>query len=557
MDKLCLRRLRVVSEISPWYASVAALFVCASGCSDAADLNTGNDDLKVRFDNTVKYSTAYRLKKSSNTLVNPAVNSSNVNLDDGDRNFSRGLVSNRLDWLGELDVNWKQSFGFRVSAAGWYDDIYNRGNDNSSPETINSFSTGAGYFTDATRRLHGRKAEFLDAFVFGRWNLAGKDVSLRLGHHSFLWGESLFFGTNGIAAAQAPVDAVKATSVPNTQFKELLLPVNQISGQIALTPRTSLGGYYQFEWRRSRLPASGSFFSFNDFVDVGGERISAGPGEAFYRGRDINGSNHGQFGLQLRWRMEKPDIDFGLYAVQYHDKGPQIYIYPGLNVDPAIGKIGQYALVYPEKIRALGASFSTTLLDANVAGEISVRHNAPLVSDAATVLGVGTNSGSGSLYAIGRTAHAQVSIIDALPATSLWPSANLIGEIAWNRRLSITRNAEALDPNTTRDALGLRFVLEPSYYQVIDGMDITVPIGIGWNPSGRSSAVSAFNGGVSKGGDLSVGISGTYLNTWKFSLNYTHYFGAAGSQLDAENHLTFKQFYKDRDFVSFTLYRTF
>lgn len=554
--KKCLRQSRGAYRSSPFHSiALAVALFCAHGAAGAFEFDTGTD-LKVRFDNTVKYSGAARLKNPSGVLVNPAVNPSNVNLDDGDRNFSRGLVSNRLDWLGELDVTY-QNIGARVTAAAWYDSIYNRGNDNQSQGTVNSFSVPAGSFTDATRELHGRKAELLEAFVFGRWNLDGKDASLRLGRHAFLWGESLFFGSNGIAAAQAPVDAIKALSVPNTQFKELLRPVNQVSGQLALTPRVSVGGYYQFEWERNRLPASGSFFSFNDFLDAGGERLYAGPGQAFFRRNDLEGRNRGQGGLQLRWRMEQPDIDFGFYAVQYHDKSPQVYVYPGTNVNPAIGKFGEYALVYPEKIRAFGASFSTTLFDANVAGEVSVRNNAPLVSTAAAVLGPGADNASGGLYAVGRTAHAQVSVIQSLPANALWDGANLIGEVAWNRRLSIKRNAAMLDPNATRDAWGLRFVLEPTYFQVADGLDISVPIGVGYNPSGRSSAVSGFNGGASKGGDVSLGLAGTYLGVWKFSLNYTHYFGSAGSLLDASNALAFKQYFRDRDFVSFSLARTF
>lgn len=533
--------------------AVAVAALCSWGTASAFEIDT-NSDVKLRIDNTFKYSAAVRLKNQSQTLVNPAANSSNVNLDDGDRNFAPGLISNRLDWLGEVDVEW-HNLGARVSAAAWYDSVYNSGTNNSSAATFNPFSVGVGSFTDATRDLHGRKAELLEAFVFGRWNLDGRDTSVRLGRHAFLWGESLFFGSNGIAAAQAPVDAIKALSVPNTQFKELLRPVNQLSGQLAITPKVSIGGYYQFEWERNRLPASGSYFSTADFLDDGGERLFVGPGQAFFRRSDLEGKNSGQGGVQLRWRLENPDVDLGFYAVQYHDKSPQIYAFPGANINPAIGKFGEYALVFPENVRALGTSFSTTLLDANVAGEVSFRFNAPLVSSAAQVLSGADNSGN-PLYAVGRTAHAQMSVIQSLQPTPLWRAANFVGEVAWNRRLSISRNAATLDPNTTRDAWGFRFVLEPSYFQVLDGMDITVPIGLGYNPGGRSSAVQGFNGGTTHAGDLSIGVNGTYLNVWKLSLSYTHYFGGANSLLSPTNTFTYGQSLKDRDFIAFSLSRT-
>src|SRR3546814_18308220 len=108
---------------------------------------------------------------------------------------------------------------------------------------------------------------------------------------------------------------------------------------------------------------------------------------------------------------------------------------------------------------------------------------------------------SNSLYATGNSAHAQLSIIQVFDGSPLWESANLIGEVAWNRRTAITKNAAALDPNTTRDAWGFRAVFEPAYYQVLPGLDVTVPIGFGYNPKGRSSVVGNFNGGVDKGGD--------------------------------------------------------
>ena len=55
--------------------------------------------------------------------------------------------------------------------------------------------------------------------------------------------------------------------------------------------------------------------------------------------------------------------------------------------------------------------------------------------------------------------------------------------------LSVEKNRQALDPNASRDALGFRALLQPTYYQVFDGVDVTVPIGLGYNFKGRSSAV--------------------------------------------------------------------
>src|SRR5438874_1685893 len=125
---------------------------------------------------------------------------------------------------------------------------------------------------DNTRKLHGRKAEVLDAFVFGATDVGTARVSGRLGRHTVLWGESLFFGANAIAGTQSPVDAIKASSVPGSTTKEIIRPVGQASGQVQLSPALTLMGYYQYEWERTRLPAAGSYFSVGDFLFDGGER---------------------------------------------------------------------------------------------------------------------------------------------------------------------------------------------------------------------------------------------------------------------------------------------
>lgn len=509
-----------------------------------------DNGVTIRWDNTVKYSAAARVTpRVDKMLISPS-------FDDADRNFDQGLISNRVDLFSELDVSY-QGFGARVSAAAWYDTVYNQGNDNDSPGTFNG--TGANdEFTDATRDLHGRKAEILDAFIFGDTYVGDMNVSGRLGRHSFLYGESLFFGANGVAAAQAPIDAVKALSVPNTQYKELLRPVNQVSGRVQLNSNWSIGGYYQFEWERNRIPAAGSYFNVSDTVDRGGQRAQAGaPGLWLYRGHDQEARDTGQGGLQLRWRPEDVNTDFGLYYSRYHEKNFVFGVQPGLGMNLAAGKAGEYALIFPEDIDVFGASFSTTVGTANVAGEISYRRNMPFSPPGGAVVVSTLNDNDGNpAYPVGTSMHANLSMIDAYPESAAYDAAALVGEIAWNRRLSVTKNRDMLDPNTTRDAVSLRFVFEPSYYQVIDGLDITVPIGVGYSPYGKSSVVQGF--GVQHGGDISIGVSGTYLNTWRGSLNFTHYYGPAGSIVDpVTGNLSFKQVMTGRDFVALSLSRTF
>ncbi|MCY1334489.1 hypothetical protein D9M69_202470 [compost metagenome] len=535
----------------------AALLACSVLPAQAFQFETGNPDLSVRWDNTFKYSAAVRMKDRHDKLV------ADNNLDDGDRNFDRGsLVSNRLDLFSEFDLSYKGS-GLRVSGAAWYDDVYNKKNDNKSPGTANAYSADHDEFTDDTQELHGRDAEFRDAFVYTNFDLGDEMWGVaRLGQHALVYGESLFFGGNAIAAGQQPIDAVRALQVPNSQYKELGLPVKQFSTQLQVTPNFSVGGYYQFEWQRTRIPAAGSYFSPADLLDEGGERIvlatapGLGPVASFYRGRDIEARDSGQWGVQLKYRSDALDTDFGLYAINYHDKNFQVQVRPGFNVGPdsPADKIGEYELVFPEDIRAYGFSASRGIGDASVSFEASIRDNAPLVSLTVTDL-TGTHDNDGNpLYAVGKTAHAQINTIYVAPTSAFWDGASVLAELAWNRTLSVDKNEDNLDPNNTRDATAMRVAFIPQYFQVFDGVDISIPMGVSYGIDGRSSAVGGFS--QAKGGDYNIGISADYLKELTFTLAYTGYYGPS-APININGIKTYKQTNADRDFISFSVSHTF
>jgi hypothetical protein len=530
--------------------ALSVLACAAPSIGRAAAIDTGNEDIKLRWDNTVKYSAAFRTSGKSDAVLATY----NPNLDDGDQDFGKGLVSNRLDLLSELDFVYKDDVGFRVSGAAWYDSVYNRSNDNpgfAAGAVPNQLSVGPNQFTRATRKLEGRDAELLDAFVFGKTHLGDTALSGRAGRHTLLWGESLFFGDNGIAGGQAPIDYIKLLSVPNSQFKEVIRPVDQVSGQIQLSSTVSLGAYYQLEWQPNRIPAVGSYLSRSDIFDAGGEQIYLPPqlGGTVPRVGDLRAKDSGQGGLQLRWRSEALDTDFGFYAIRFNDKNFNVYLQPGVD----------YRLVYHNGVRAFGASASRSFGSYNVAAEMSVRRNEALVGAGGLEVdpaGTGNNTDN-PLYPVGSSTHGQISVIHTLERFPLWDGGLFLAEVAWNHRDSITRNAQALDPNTTRDAIGFRMLLAPTYYQALPGIDLTVPIGLGWNPHGRSSVIPIFNGGWSKGGDLSTGLNFEYDQTWKGGLTYTYYFGKAGGVLDPHGNFTFAQSLKDRNFVALSLQRTF
>jgi hypothetical protein len=551
------------SRRAPYTLTLATLLVTGFPTAHAFEIQTDNPDLSLHWDNTLKYSSAWRLKNPSHKLTQ---GSTALNQDDGDRAFGKGLISNRLDSLSEFDIAY-QNYGARVSGAAWYDTEYQKDNDNNDPARANQRSVAYNEFTSDTQRLHGGDGEILDAFVYWNGELADRALSVRLGRHGLVWGETLYFGTNGIAGGMAPVDAVKATSVPNTAFKEITRPVNQISSSYQLTDDLSLGAYYQFEWEKTRLPGAGSYFSTSDNIGDGNERLIVGDPfpsalggnadspAAFFHGKDEKARNSGQGGLQLRY--SDASVDYGLYAIQFHQKTPSLYLKSNASgPNFATGQVGEYYWVYPEDIRALGASFTTTVNEYNFAGEASMRWNMPLVSLGQTVIeGESADNDNHPLYAVGHTAHANLNVIASLGPSFVAKEASLNAEIAWNRLLSVTHNRDALDPGATKDAVGLRVVYTPTYRQIFPGVDLKVPMGIGYSPMGKSAVIAGF--GTNRGGDLNVGVESTYLDRITLGLTYTHYYGAEDTSVDAASNYTYKQSQKDRDYLAFSVKTTF
>lgn len=537
------------------------LALAAAAPAGAARIDTEVPDLTLRWDNTVKLSGMARLSPRADGLSTTAFGASgivgpnNLNQDDGDNNFGRGLVSTRLDLLSEADLGWRD-VGARVSAAAWYDPVYRRRNDNAG---ISSNQSPADRFSDETRRVMGGDAELLDAFVWGRTELGGHRLSVRAGRHTLLWGESLFFGANGVAGGMAPMDLVKLLSVPNSQFKETARPTGKISAQLSLAEDLSLGAFVGYDWEKTRLMPAGAYLSGSDSMGPGAERIHAGATGTFRRQADLTPGDTGQYGVQLRWSAPSIDTQFGLYALRWHANTPS-NIVTTMAGTPGSLSADSYRWVYHRGIETLGFSAARTVDEWSLAAEVSWRRNAPLASSGQTAIpaigvGSGWNNDDATPYAVGETAHAQLSWIASLGPNALAQESSFVGEIAFNTRLKTTRNAAMLNPNADRSATGVRMVWTPTYRQAVPGLDLSPSVGLGWT-WGKSSALGP-GFGVDRGGDLSLGVSGTWLGAWTAALAYVRYLGPEGPVLDNANNAQFTQSLKDRDFLSLSLRTSF
>ena len=554
-------------DLPPVRSRLVATAICSFGvaAAQAVEIDTGNPDMTVRFDNAVKASTIYRLRDANPVLADSFVGGapSGLNLNAGDDNFRRkGFVSERLDLLSEFDAVYQKNFGLRVSGAAWYDAAYHGRSD-----AIDPFNgqTPTHAFPEDTKKEAGRKAELMDAFVFGGWDLgAERKVTARLGRHALLWGESLFFGDNAIARAQGPIDVYKLLAAPNAQFKEIIRPVPQVSAQLQLSSELSVGAYYQFRWEADRLPPAGSYFSATNIpwgTSPYSELVNFGPPLGAYRlapAGDRKPGDSGQFGVQLKWRTGETDL--GFYFARYHDKGGQLFG----QIDPtgtpdAFGMLpGSWSYGFAKGIRTAGMSVSRSFGDYNVSVEASVRDNMPLRT--LNMLYGFFPGQPAPTPTTGRTAHVNLSWLAVYGPNFLANESGLVGEIAWNRVLSMDDPDRVLDTGRTRDATAIQLVYTPTYRQVLPGLDINLPIGIRYTLDGNSSVTSWDARHV---GSWTFGVTGNYLGVWQFSATYTGYLGKTVPYINylpangGPPNLGLGNSLADRDFLALSVNRTF
>ena len=521
----------------PLAVLIAAAF---AGHASAVDLNPGGE-WQIRWDNTVKYSAGYRLLERDPTLIGPIASKGNA--DDGDRNFGSGLVSNRGDLLSEFDIQ-KNGFGLRLSAAAWYDQVYSRPNDNNSTISYNQLS--ANTFSAGTRNTAGRKIEMLDWFVFGRSEIGGKTLSYRLGQHSLIWGTSLFFGMNGMAKGMAPIDVYKL-SIPGTQAKETTIPVPQLSSTLQLTDDTSVEAYVQFKYRPTRLYPSGSYLSSTDMLGDGATRMFIGTPTVNHCGAstvpipqrfnncylDYAGMDEGKkthnFGFALNTRSELLNADLGFYATSYRDMSTIIQT-------NTAG--GTYKLIVPtDPVQSVGMSISKLIANTNFGLEMSLRNRQPLSAKEGVV------SPADPSYVLGRTAHVNLSWTLLGGKTGFWDGSSFVGEFAANHVMSIqgTRTlvagryvvgTEKVNRDKHETGAGARMIFTPTWYQVSSGLDVSLPVNLGWSFRGNSMIDTSFpfGGSPDRAGEVTLGVTGVYLNKWTANLSWINYIGPAARQ---------------------------
>ncbi|MNF38126.1 hypothetical protein D3C84_190650 [compost metagenome] len=517
-------RLRGQGGIPLAGGGLASLFLIACGSANAVEIPTGSEEWQVRWDNTPRYTLTRRVESQDKAIINA------VNNNDGDRNFDRGFVSNRLDLLSEFDVIYKNRYGMRVSGAGWYDYQYNQDLDNDSPATSNYVKNGVPTvgltrFTD--RYFAGPSGEFLDAFVFGRFDLGEVPLDVKVGSHSIYWGESLGLTAfiNGIAYAQMPLDIGKGQSIPGIEAKELFRPLNNVSFQVQPTDSLSIAGQYFLDWEQNLFPEGGTYLGSSD-VNIGGSEGSliAGPNR-FLKGSDVEPDKNRDWGLSARWSPEWLQGTVGVYYRNFSDRIPQLLL---KGATPANGVAGNYHWAYAEDIDLFGLSLSQNYGGMSIGAEVSYRRNMPLVS-AAVPISVLPDDGD-TAGARGETLHGVLNMVGVVSSNALFDSASWSTELAWSHLADVTQGAQFykgrrgydLIDQADRDAFVLTATFTPTWLQVFPGVDLSMPMVVSSGISGNSPVA---NGGNEDAGSYSFGVAADISQKYKADLKYVDFFG--------------------------------
>ncbi|HSW03554.1 DUF1302 domain-containing protein [Aquabacterium sp.] len=533
--------------------AAAAAALCSAHAAMAIEIDTGIPELSLRWDNTVRYNISVRAEK-----IDPAIGT-NATTDESDNKFGRGdVVNNRVDLLTELDLVYQRRMGLRITAAAWYDHGYHDHSVASGAGLQGRGSyTGNTYSSSTKRFYNGPSGEFLDAFVFGNFDVGGMPVRVKLGKHSIFWGDVAFNANHSVAYSQMPTDTRKQLGSPGIEAKETVLPLNQVSGQIQFTDTLALAGQYFLDWKPNRLPEGGTYYGAADFLFEGPDRFSYSPAApaAARAAPLVPERKRGNWGLNLKWSPEWVDGTIGVYYRKFDERQP--FSAPQLN--PAAGF---YRLVFAQGTELVGLGLNKNLGGVAVAAEVSKRMNTAFVNNSG--IDAATNAGPR-----GDSYHAFINgtVLGNLGASVPFTAVAELVFSRWDKLKSNPGNqfkaegfpgcnvANAGFSCVTKNYTGISLLFAPKILQVIPGGDLSLPLFLGYGLKGNAATLS---GGNQDAGNYSIGAQLDYLQRYTFGLTYSDFFGryrtnpATGALTVANGAL-----YKDRGLLAFSFKTSF
>lgn len=508
----------------------------------ALPIDTGDPDLTLRWDTSVRYNLGVRTQSQDSNILN------NSSYDNSDSKFKRGdVVTNRLDVLTESDLVYKRRTGVRVSAALWGDLAYHDDSEKTANPAFEIPGLGnisSAYpdqtYTHYVRRWNrGPSGEFLDAFVFAGFDVGSVPVDIKLGQHTIYWGESLFSFVHGVSYAQGPVDLRKALANPGVEAKEVFKPLPQLSAAVRFSDTFSMAAQYYLGWKPGAFPDGGTYFGVLDGLSQGGGTYVLNPAQAATISGALGGTavaavpfvptygdpnKSGDWGVMARWSPVRLAGSAGLYIRKYTDKLPQ-FVLGGLQSAPlalAVPVPTSIGLSYQHKrVTLVGASVSTVIGGMSVSAEVAHRNNSPLLMGPATFLGMEPQ---------GDTTHFLANAIAYFGKTPVFDSAVLAAEVTYSRLDKVRSHPENFNSVdyacqgiadnlgcATRSAWGITLRFAPTWFQVVPGADLSVPML--WSGGIKGTSPVLF-GGYQGSGSYSVGAALDVKARYNIALAY-------------------------------------
>lgn len=544
-------------------AALCVTALCGSaGTAWSFNIDAGSSDLKIRWDNTFRYNLGIRAEDCDPDICGDGSGRGDVTAYQSDRKFANAgdIVTNRLDLLSEFDFVYKRYHGFRVSGAAWFDAAYTdrvKGDPalDASGIGMGAGQTGGSYSGYTKRWNRGPSGEILDAFLFTKLDIGEVPINIKLGKHNIYWGESLFSAVGGVAYNQGPLDFRKALANPGVEAKEVFKPLNQLSFSTQLTPSVNVAGQYFFDWKPTALPDGGTYFGAADGFGLGGKGTIFGVPTVI---SDRPDKKRGDWGLALRWNPDWLDGTAGFYYREFTNKFPQLVSTPtGFGID----------FSSEEREKLIGFSLAKQLWGISFGADLTYRPDAVLAATPFVTF-VADGAPDSSWKPTGNVYTGVLNAIAYFGANPVFDSAALTTEINYARLLEVTDNPHnyngvghnCVQPREyacpTDYAVGFNVLFEPKWFQVMDGVDVSMPISYSRGLKGNSPVIFGDNEGQ---GSWSIGLKGDVFNQYAITLKYNGFIAKhARDELGAfsDNNSSLGKYW-DRDWVSLTIKTTF
>lgn len=524
---------------APFMVATLCLAIGAANQAYAFSIDSGNPDLTMSLDTTVRYNQGWRVSGRDKGIAN------SVNFDEGNYLFDKGdVILSRLDLFSEFDLNWNNQYGLRVSGAAWYDHNFPDKSE-SAPGLEGQANYRNNRYSGVVDRYYaGPSAEFRDYFVWGNFLIGSTDLNAKVGNFAWLPGEFLFGNGGSISYGMSPNDGLLSDLSPGASAKETALPIGQFASTWQFTPELSLMFQYTYEFEPSRVSEGGTFFAVSDGALLGPDFLAPGVVR-----RDAREGDNGDIAVGLSWSPNADwaqDSKFGVWYRKFDDKNAS------WANQVVVSDTGPYArAVYAKDIELYGLTWNGVYGGIGLGAEVNYRTNMPLNSTGTTFLAIGQPEPGNLDGARGDTVHALLSGAVTINKNAFFDSGSIAAQLDYSHLVKVTDNEQfyngsdseggsvagrcedkALLSNcSTRNAASFSVSFTPTWQQVLPSVDVSLPVFVTYGLYGNAAAAGAGippeDSYLAKIGPRVEYFSGSMKH--QFDLAYTHRDGRTGS----------------------------